>query len=129
MFLVRFICVVSFNHGIVSYVFYEITSQYDHGSECNYDTAVQCLNILRSVFIMIAALNAGLKVFTWQSFCEVIAAVMSVYKAAKDSTISPRFTFLSHFTSLSPKFSEPTVPASCCRVFRVILRNPALISH
>lgn len=66
MFLVRFICVVSFNHGIVSYAFYEITSQYDNGSKCNYDTAVQCVNILSSVFIMITALNAGLKLFTWQ---------------------------------------------------------------
>ena len=50
------------------------------------------------------------------SFCEVIAAVMSVYKPAignKDSTISLKFTVFSQ------KFTEATLPASCYCALKV----------
>lgn len=66
------------------------------------------------------------------SFFVVIAAVMLVYTPAtgtEDSAISSRFTVFPHFPSLSPEFTEPALPASCYQIFKVILRNPALISR
>lgn len=57
MFFVRFMCVFVFKCGIVSHVFYKIAVHFDSDLKCNYNIIAQRVNVLRSEFIMITALD------------------------------------------------------------------------